>query len=509
MPYLDPYSQVAQGRDGTGAAYILSGNKALDVFMHNNEALKQQKRMEAYQRLRQQQEQDQLINQKLSQVKLAEHWQPHDKELQTDFQNALNQAKQLKAQGIDPTNDPTWKSNFDSLNTKAAYSNKLATGLNKLLEDINNNPDKYSEESIARAKSYFDPNKPLSKYIEDGQLPPALEAKHTYEGLLKGLKGTPREYEAGGKIIKESDRAANVKQVLGRMDSPEFKTFIKEEGGDPNFPAFPLNINGKTIFSTRDENLAPLAEKYLSKIDPTQYRSMGLKSSTPEDAKLEMVEVMKRQNKAYGSVVSKGADILDSGVESQNKTNWAADSSRRGWAHLDLSERRANKEDSDATFRQDWINDMFDGVEGSGEKLKAAAKGNPQYQGELDIKYDPKNTSKLHLKIPDRVIESIDTYGNPVKKTISGRTVTIDKNNPDDKITMNQIVNEMTGEKVNVSQLMTQGGKKKVAGGKGADNIQKSGKDNIIPKTYTPGMIMRGYKFKGGDPAKAENWIKI
>ena len=152
---------------------------------------------------------------------------------------------------------------------------------------------------------------------------------------------------------------------------------------------------------------------------------------------------------------------------------------------------------------------MFDGVPGSGEKLKAAVKGNDDYSGELIVLARKADPNKFNLQIPDKVIKSKDSLGEEIIKTIQGRTVTFDKNNPDDKIALNQLINDITKENVNISQLMTEGGKKKVENGKGVDAINKPGKTNKkAQRGYKIGQVDGGYKYTGGDPANQENWIK-
>lgn len=482
---LDPYSQVFQGQPDTGAAFILSGNKGADIFNQNIAQMEQQRRLAELQRQKALQAQGTANSSFLSKVNPKDYWQPHEQEISQDYQNFLKNAAAKSAQGINIQADPEIRTAQMALENKARVSGELYKQSIALQKEIQDNPGRYSEESIQKAMSYFDPTKPLSQFTAEGAKAPLLQPKYTLTGMLKGIKGTSTERDGNGRVIKEADRSKNVQMVLGLQDTPDFKFLVKEAGGNPEVPAFPIKQNGKTLFPTNDEALLPEVDKLVKEIRPSEYGDFGLMSTTPEEARQELLAVMKQQNQAYGTVVSKAADQLDAGVDTINRRDASADASARGWAALNLATRREqrlaageSKGDETATYRQQLVNDMIDGVDGSGEIVKAAVKGNPAYKGDLRIDYLKNNPAILVFKIPDKkIVTTVD--GETRTKTIPGRTVRIDKSNANDKITLNKIISELTDEDINLSQFMTEGGKKKVKDGKGASKVAEPSSDPL------------------------------
>ena len=487
----DSFNQVYQGREGPGAAFVLNGNRAADLFQQKIQADEQNRRLTEFNRQKADRERNILIDANMGKVNLKDHWIAQDDELRGKYKQLMDYGAQLKIKGINPTADISFRDMNNKLDAEATYSGQLATGFAAYQKEISEKGDNYSDESKQALAAYYDPKKSLTKYMQEGMVPPTLKPKYTLSGMLKGIKGSSAEFDANGRIVKQADRGKNVQTAEGLQDTPAFKNFVKEQGGDPNMPAFPTRQNGKTIYSVNDAVLAPMVDKYLNDIKPEEYKNFGLKSATKEEAGIELLNIIKRQNKAYGTVIATAADQLDAGIDGSNRKDWAGDASARGWAGYNLRKqseaRQAAKDstpDQDSTYRQNWINDMFDGVAGSGEKLKAAVKGNLDYDGDLRIERIKSQPSKIVLRIPKQVdgkaantvIAGIMGAGGRSK---DGRTITLDKNNADDKIILNKIISELTDENVNISQLMTPGGKKKVAGGKGSDEISQPSNDPL------------------------------
>lgn len=473
----DPFNQVAQGREGTGAAFILSGNRAADTFHQNVAEDEKQKRLLEFQRQKDLRDRRTAIDANLSKLDIKDHWIRHDKELRGQYQSIWDKANALKAAGVDPFLDKDWKDQKNQMDAAATYSKDLSAQHEAFQKEISANRDKYSDESIAEVAAYFDPKKPLATYMAEGMKAPVLKPRYTLSGLLKGVKGSSTEYDGNGRIIKKADRASNVKIAQGMQDTPDYKHFVTQLGGDPNGGAFPVTQQGRTIYSTRDEVLKPMVEKVLEGMDEAD-----LQGRTREEAGAELLDYMKKQNHAHGTVIAKLADHLDAGVDSSSRTDWQATGTPLQWANHALSKSKKDettKGEEQATFRQDWINAMFDGEPGSGERLQAAMRGNGAYRGELRIQRISNEPSKIVLRLPDKVVETTDEGGEVTSKTVKGRTITLDKNNPDDKVALNQLINEVTKENVNISQLMTPGGKKKVAGGQGSTQIKKPSNDPL------------------------------
>lgn len=331
---MDPFNQVAQGREGTGAAFILSGNRAADIFHQQVSEDEKERRMLEFQRQKDERERRSAIDANLGRLDLKDHWIRHDEELRGQYNGIWNRANELKVQGIDPFLDTDWKNEKNRMDAAAAYSKQLSTQFDDFQKEISANRDKYSDESIERMAAYFDPNKPLASYMAEGMKAPVLEPRYTLSGMLKGIKGSSTEYDGNGRIIKTADRAANVRIAQGLQDTPDFKHFVKQQGGDPNGGAFPVKRNGKTIYSTQDEVLKPMVQKALKGLTPAE-----LQGRSPEEAAAELLEFMKKQNAAHGTVIARMADQLDAGVDTSSKTDWNQDISNARWARIALDEK--------------------------------------------------------------------------------------------------------------------------------------------------------------------------
>ena len=370
MATQDPFNSVYQGREGTGAAFLLGGNRAAEIF-HNNVAQDdQQRRMLEFQKTRAEREQRTIMDRSLSGIKLEDHWIAHDEDLRNKYKGLLDYGAQLKVKGVNPTSDSNFKDMQANLDAEAKYSGQLMNGLAAFQKEVGSNPGKYSDESIAKGKAYYDPKKSISKYLEEGLTPPTLQPKYTLSGMIKGLKGSSNEFDKNGRIIKQADRSKNVKMIEGLQDTPAFQNFITEAGGNPSVGGFPVkDANGKTIYSIRDEVLLPIAQQYVTEIQPSEYASFGIRARTPEEALPEMLAIMKQQNQAYGSVISQAADQLDAGVDGSSKKDWSGDASARGWAGLRLSQQRENrmaakqaKDDAKDINDADYLNQLKSGV---------------------------------------------------------------------------------------------------------------------------------------------------
>lgn len=372
MATEDPFNSVYRGREGTGAAFLLGGNRAAEIFHNNIAQDDQQRRMLEFQKARAEREQRNIMDRSLSGIKLDGYWIAHDGELRNKLKGLMDYGAQLKVKGVNPTSDRDFKDMQARLDTEAKYSGQLMTGLAAFQKEVGSNPGKYSDESIAKGKAYYDPKKSISKYLEEGLTPPTLQPRYTLSGMLKNTKGSEAEFDKNGRIIKEADRSKNVKLVEGLQDTPEFQSFITEAGGNPGIGAFPIkNADGKTIYSTRDEDLLPEAQNILSNIQPSKYASVGIMATTPEEALPEMLAIMKQQNQVYGSVVSEAADQLDARVDGSNRKNYAEDSNEIARARLRISQQSENriarkqaKDDAKDINDADYLNQLKSGVMG-------------------------------------------------------------------------------------------------------------------------------------------------
>lgn len=134
-------------------------------------------------------------------------------------------------------------------------------------------------------------------------------------------------------------------------------------------------------------------------------------------------------------------------------------------------------------YRQKWIKDMLEGAAGSGEALVNKLKADPSYANELGIKV---NGDDIRFTIP--ATKKYNKTTQEFEDVQPSRVVTINKKDPNADVQLNEMVNQLTGEKVDISALRTPGGKK---------HVLTQGQQNA--KTYT----IKGKSYKHESVEKA------
>lgn len=450
---MDPFNSVFQGREGTGAAFLLSGNKAADVFRQNLLLDDQKARLSALQQQKLQQQQNSAVDKSLAGVKLEDHWIAHDKELQNKYRSLMDYGTKLKLDGKNPVTDPEFKTLHQRLNNEAKFSGELLTGFSAVQKQVQDNPEKYSDESIKKVMEYYDPKKPISSFMKDGFTPPQLEPKYTLSGLLKGLKGTSTQYDKDGRIIKTADRSKNVRIIEGLQDTDTFKHLVSEAGGNPNIGAFPSKTpDGKSIYATTDEVLIPMVEEYFQNITPEEFRALGLQSTSVGEAKAEMLEIIRNQNKAYGDVVSSAADILDAGVDTVNRKDWSAESNARAWEGLRLSREKFNhtksrQNDSDAkkedAFRK--RNELISDLRSMKTDALSKINGLLSIDGGSAVYVDNKNKTSptLRVKLKKADQNQLSSLGISFSKGDKETVVDINLSDPNKVDALNKLLDKI------------------------------------------------------------------
>lgn len=486
---MDPRNLVYPGAEGTGAAFLLKGNRAADIFEQGAAKQAQAARLAEIARQKQLAAQEAAAAKFLQGVKAGVGWENDDEYLRTNHEKNMEYAAQLKAEGKDPSKDVTFLNNHQKNLADAAYSKAAGQNYQKFIQEWQKNPDKI--ENADELISYY--TKPFEERRKSGLKPPEPIMKHSLADAIKASGGTVAyEQNADGTYdTTKVNRAAIIDQGINSTDTKEAQYIIKKAGGDTTgfIKGFPVvTQDGKRLWNTKGDEFK---NTVISELDENpdfvpHLRQLGYDVSDPGKTIDSAMEYAKKQNEAVGTYIKDYADALGGRGKSVTKRIYTDEANRRANEQLAISKERlglardkANEPDTSATYRQDWINGMFDGEEGSGEKLKAALKGNGSYRGELKIERIKSAPDKVVFNIPEKVTESTDANGMVTKKVTPGRRIVIDKNSANDKIALNQIINEITKENVNISQLMTPGGKKKVANGKGAESMTKPSADPL------------------------------
>lgn len=139
------------------------------------------------------------------------------------------------------------------------------------------------------------------------------------------------------------------------------------------------------------------------------------------------------------------------------------------------------------TYRQVWVNDMLSGKPGSGEILKAKVAADPTWNGKLDIGALPDGKIVFNLPTRQKYVPATATSDGHWEAISTPRRVIIDPKDPNARVKLNELTNEITGEKVDISSLQTPGGKKHVPGA----SLDQS----VKPKEINPN---KSYKASNG-----------
>lgn len=137
-------------------------------------------------------------------------------------------------------------------------------------------------------------------------------------------------------------------------------------------------------------------------------------------------------------------------------------------------------------YRQKWVGDMLQGVPESGEALKAKIAADPRYDAPLGINV---KGDDITFTIPNK--RKYDAKNDQWNVDEPYRRVTINKKDPNAAIKLNELTNQLTGEKVDISSFKTPGGKKHI--GTGATSSYqhttqaKDSKGNVVTLGYKNG----------------------
>lgn len=121
----------------------------------------------------------------------------------------------------------------------------------------------------------------------------------------------------------------------------------------------------------------------------------------------------------------------------------------------------AQQQSNTPIYRQKWVSDILSGDETSRKEVAAKIAVDPSYDGKLGtgVGNTPKTQGQIVFDVPAKI--RYDKDGAIIETTPKHR-VWIDPKEPNSKISLNELLNEVTGEKVDISQLETPGGKKHI-----------------------------------------------
>lgn len=519
---------VPLGQAGTGAAYVLGDSDAANALIQNNQynaAIAQKNAL-----LRQQQA-EQLSKdwqRNALKVEAGQYWQ---NDFNSRFQNHLKKGVELRGMGINPydanPNDPVQSKIAEDylLERQQIESDMGARQLReRAIADqfklLNSTPDAFEPESIQELNNYV--NLPFSEAnkIDVPVLRPSFDPNKEIVPKLDPV--TMQTSEVIGNTKIEENR------VLEEPTKRNIETLFKGSQGGERYLKRTTGLTtseAKDIPNTFAENRQSLIKEYRGnpKFREEIAKEQGLTKESPElDVYLNsLAQERTQQKQQYNSVIDNYLNLarakanefvkqnpdftLEDQAMSRERLALARESNNR--ERTNFNERNNPKQDEQVTFRQQWVDDMWNEREGSGERLKSIIAGQNGYDGELGIRIQG---NKINYIIPRKVESTVtvkDGEPSTTSKVIPGRTVTIDRSNANDKNKLNELLNDLTGETINPTKFNTSGGKGKVQG-----NIQGSApkyKTTISRSDIPARAAAAGYSVSEYEKVLKQNGVKI
>lgn len=488
---------------GQGLAYVLPQSRTVGYFMQLANEKAQERRDNAALLAKQQQDANDQYAQHLYNFKTPEIANEYTKWLQPKFDSLISQASDYHAKtGQDPFTNPDFVRQSNQLNTVAkstAQANTRAVAIGTALADKSKN---YTPESKQANIDW------LQKYHADpvGSLynapPPLQERNLDLNDAIKLGHANANVRSAGGYTITEPNSHNHVVQGQAILSQPEFAPYLQSQGINPTVgDSFGQpNGHGGTIYPTDTPTVNAIADHIIQNAAQPHFaatlQAAGIDPADPH-AKDKLTELVQRQNAGYGKVLGDFRDRMNANVETKKVPDYNPERIDQGWQRIyDAQQRHQDSQDKQTTpiYRQKWVTGMLTGDPNTGEELKAKMDADPSYDknsynglgfhiGQLG--------NKIALNVPAKTV--LNAAGETIEK-VPQRQIVIDKNDPNADIKLNEAVNQLTGEKVDISSLRTLGGKKHLP------TVQNNGQQNnytIKGKTYKPESVQKAAQASG------------
>lgn len=496
------YNSVPLGQAGTGSAFILGQDTASTNFNRN---LNAQRTVDEQRRLEAERKAQLLAKSYRDNLLAASDGKLFAKQLGELEQKHLAQGMQYRGQGFDIYNpDPNDKKQLDAANQYMGDRRTIENlrAYRKGIEDnyktnsLNLSKGKvgeYNQQDVDAMNKFVGEGNLLDYYNSGATLPqlrknfnlseslkgikaPTFEKQETKNGVISDIKYIDKEDAENtvlgvlGNTIGGQEELARVTQGLpinevrrlpNKLEDIK-KTILQDANGDPNL---------KTALAENQVKIGtPAFDKWADK-----------------EAK-RLYDIKKNFNSLLEggvSQISAGANLFD------KKKNEMTEYQRQ---QLALARQRENriasaegKADDDVLYRQQLIDDMFSGVAGSGEKVSAIVQGQQGYQGK-GLQFDLKGNN-ITIRVPEKIKETENADGEVKTTIIPSYSITVDRTKPQDRDKLNQLLNDVTGEKINNSKYQTGQPSGKVKGSTVSERVggakEKSMVTMVLPNGST------------------------
>lgn len=318
MAPLSGASQVATGREGTGAAFLLPGSNItpLDVVIDQTEKLRYRQRVDEANRLKaEKDERDRMLaGLKETDVNTAGAWDRHLGELGKAKKGVRDLWASYYQKGIDPRDPALHPTEYaqanqaiDALSTGVQLSTQAKENYNKAYQTLIANPDDYD---VAKSTSQMDkfrnlPLTDLAKWDEPLLVPKAPDLGDLNAEFNKDFFGKPdvkTNIGIGGEYVTDEKITYFEPERVKKQSLLAFENIINKGGGDQletMFEALPENEKTTIEAQAELEGRDPLEyfnyTKYMSK-DVYEQRDKNIKNANDSG---EAEKEVKNQTQFY------------------------------------------------------------------------------------------------------------------------------------------------------------------------------------------------------------------
>lgn len=490
---------VPLGQAGTGAAVILGQDNASQQFNRNLGAYNQ--RQQQLQALEQQKAQ-QIAKSYRDNMLAASDGKLFAKQLGDLEQKHLKQGMDYRSQGFDiynpNPNDPKqlqaaeqYQSDRRTIENLRNYRKGLETKFKTVNDAISKaRAGEYKQADIDAMHNFINGTDLLEAYNGGADLPTVNKTFNTAEAL-KGIKAPTQQNKRVQNGIIIDTTAIDPRQaentVLSTLGSAQGgQDYLMEiTGGIPLSEVRSLPKTREEIRKRReaDYNGIPQLREALAG-QQIQKGNAAYNKWLDEEA-----DRLYNARKNYDNVIADGVGRISQGIKTvDSRTPQMTPYQEQ---NLNLQKQRLalarEKQSSDGTkddgvlYRRQWVDDMINGVPDSGEQLKSILKGTGGYNDrEVDmmIRTEPNNPNTILFNIPPRTIIT-ESNGEEKEKIEPRKVVRINRNDENADVQLNQLLNDLTGEKINVSKFKTNNASGKIK----SNTPQPTSKSTPAPKT--------------------------
>lgn len=481
---------VPLGKSGTGAAFLLGGSKALDNWMAQDQRNAQVRSINAQNKREFQEGIAKSYNANRVKTPIGQAYQA---QIMGDVEKLNEIGAKYSVQGFDIYNpnfrDPNQVAAHNQfMQDRAILETKIAA--RKLYEDtVKNQREAYDKDPYGYDDTpddvypSFEEQNSLDDIVNGKVRIPSLQKTFDYNKnvteQMPVLKTQNERLEGNERVVED---VANVPAITAfankLLTTGQARNWVEKQIGG--------SVDGLLHTTDKSEIKKALDSEFRSPTGIEMMAELAVKGKVPafgtpqydkflDEAVREQLKAEEKYDKILSGAVQDGIAkanpsykrVPDFSLASEARARRAEQRSieASNRERVRFNERNDPKaQDEQVTFRQQWVDDMWNQEAGSGERLKSIVSGQDGYDGELGIRIQG---NKINYIIPRKVESTVtikDGQPSTTSKVIPGRTVTIDRSNANDKNKLNELINDLTGETINPTKFNTSGGKGKVQG---------------------------------------------